>query len=147
MRLELKVLRGFPKIVEHEQPIFVGQFVKNLLGVLPEPVSDDIEVGFAVQPKIRFEALPRNSLARIVHSPAAATRRYRRAVDSNHEERRERLRRDIADRRRILARGRQRLCPPIRHLFDGFMPGIYETDARGGRRIDLNPTQPAMRIE
>src|SRR5208283_2724650 len=105
------------------------QFVKDLLGVLPEPISDDIEVGFAVQPKIRFEALPRNSLARIVHSPAAATRGYRHTVDSNHEKRGERLGRDVADRGRILASGRQRLRPSIRHLLDGFMPGIDETDA------------------
>ena len=85
LRLDLKVLGRHPEVIEHQQAILVGEVIENVLGILPEPVANDVEMGLPVQPKIGLQPLARNPLARVVHSPAAPARRDGYAIDPNRE--------------------------------------------------------------
>jgi len=52
--LHLKVLRRNPEIVEHQQTVFVGQIVENILGVLPSQLRMMLRWA-RMQPEIGFE--------------------------------------------------------------------------------------------
>ena len=91
LRLHLEILGRHPEIIEDQQTVFVRQIIENLLGILTEPVANDVEIRGAMQAKIGLQARSRDALERIVHPPAAAARRDRYAIDPNGEIRRQRL--------------------------------------------------------
>ena len=51
----LEILGRFPEIVQYQQAIFIGQIVEHLLGILTEPVADDVQVRGLVQLEIRLQ--------------------------------------------------------------------------------------------
>ena len=76
------VLRRFPEVVPHHESVFVGQIIKNFFRILTDPVADDIQIGIAMQPEIRLQALARDTLARIVHAPVTPATRYAHSIHS-----------------------------------------------------------------
>ena len=89
LRLDLKILSGRPEVVQDQEAVFIREIVKDILGILAEPVADDVEVGGAMQAKIRFQPRTCNALSRIVHAPASAARRDGYTVDTNRKIRRQ----------------------------------------------------------
>ena len=147
--LDLEVLGRFPEIIEYQQAIFVRQVVENLLGVLTEPVADDVEMRGLVQPEVRFEPLACAALEQVVGTPAAAACRDRNAVDPDREVRCQRRRVDVAHGARGLARQRQGFRPAVRRAFDRFVTHVDEllVAFAAGRRIDLDAAQLAAVIK
>ena len=83
--LDVVVLRGFPEVVPHHQSVFVREIVEGLLGVLADPVADDVQVSVAMQPEKRLQMLAGDAFARIVHAPITAAAGDAHAVDFDHQ--------------------------------------------------------------
>src|SRR5581483_11493765 len=83
--LGVVILCGAPEIVPHHETVFVGELVEDLLGVLADPVADHVQVGFLMETEVGLEMRAADALARVIHSPVAATHRDAHTVDLDHE--------------------------------------------------------------
>ena len=62
LRLDVVVLGGLPEVVPDHHAVLVGEVVEGLLGVLADPVADDVEVGVAVEAEVGLQVLAGDAL-------------------------------------------------------------------------------------
>ena len=123
-RLHVIVLRRFPKVVPHQQPVLIRQIVENLFRALAYPVADHGQIRIPVQPEKRLQVLARTALPRIVDAPASALADDPHAVHFDNQERFGALIFHRRNRGGVLFSGRQRIHPACGRLQNAFMPRI-----------------------
>jgi len=68
-RLDVVILCRRPEVVPDEQSVLVGEIVEHFLGILPDPISNHVDIRVMVQAEVGLEARPRDAFAGVVHAP------------------------------------------------------------------------------
>jgi hypothetical protein len=148
LRLQLVVLGRGPEVVQHQQAVLVGQVVEDVLGVLPHPVADGVEVGVLVQAEIGLQPLARHPLAPVVRTPVAAARGDLHAVDLDDQVGRQAGVGHVLHGGRSLPNLGQRGGPAVGDLADALVAAVGDVLAQlaGLGVVDLDPTQLAVAV-
>ena len=147
--LDLEVLGRCPEVVQDQQAILIRKVVEDVLGVLPEPVADDVQVRLLVQAEVGLEALPADALARIIGAPAASAGGDGDAVDPDQQVGRQRWKRRVAHGPGRLAGERQGLRPAVGRALNGLVGNVDCPNpvSAGQSRIEFYPPKRAEMIE